>query len=77
LRDSVGGKEEILNMGWADPIHLDAFCGSLNSEDVLGEDARHARSRYAPPSTPMSLSQASEFLRKLIINWTEYLQQLP
>jgi len=64
-------------MGWADPIHLDAFCGSLNSEDVLGEDARHARSRYAPPSTPMSLSQASEFLRKLIINWTEYLQQLP
>lgn len=60
-------------MGWATDAELRAFEGSVNSPEVLGDRARHARSDRAAPAQPMSLGQARQFIKRLLDRWTEYL----
>ena len=71
IRDDVGTDEDIVNMGWASPVDLDRFKGSINSKEVLGESARHARSKYPPPRKPMSLIELRTFAEQLLNHWIE------
>lgn len=64
--------EAATSMGWATEAELDNFEGSINSPEVLGDKARHARTKLPPPADPMTLRQAKLFVKRLLNHWTEY-----
>jgi len=41
------------------------FARTANSAEVAGADSRHALSRYAPPSNPMTLEEATRFVGRV------------
>jgi hypothetical protein len=66
--DSQTWKAAMLQTGWVTCEEIESF-RSVHDPDVLGDDARHGiRSRRSPP-TPMSLSEAENFIRRLLVNW--------
>ncbi len=68
--------DAVTSMGWTTEAELDRFEGSVNSEAVLGDKARHARSKYSAPANPMTLRQAELFIKDLLNFWIEYLDSL-
>lgn len=48
------------------------FTHSMNHPKVLGEKARHAVSTTQPPSNPMRLDEARQFIRNLAERWMEH-----
>lgn len=44
----------------------DRFTRSANTAEVAGKDARHASGKYEPPGNPMSLEEATSFVRRLL-----------
>jgi hypothetical protein len=44
----------------------DRFTRSANAAEIAGKDARHASGKYEPPSRPMSLDEATSFVRSLL-----------
>jgi len=64
-----------IDMGWIAPDDLRRFCQSVNSPEVFGEKARHARSE-GMPSNPMSLSDARRFIKELLLDWADYLERI-
>ena len=39
---------------------------SSNSAEIAGNDARHAAGKFVPPPNPMTLDEATEFVRRMI-----------
>ena len=60
IRDSVK-PDEIHELGWATKTEVSSFRGSA-------QKARHARSSAAPKK-PMSLSEAKDFVNRLLLAW--------
>ena len=60
IRDSVK-PDEIHELGWATKTEVSSFTGSA-------QKARHARSSAAPKK-PMALSEAKEFVNRLLLAW--------
>ena len=60
IRDSVK-PDEIHELGWATKTEVSSFTGSA-------QKARHARSSAAPKK-PMSLSEAKDFVNRLLLAW--------
>ena len=43
------------------------FTSTANNAEAAGLDARHGSGKFAFPSNPMSLAQATNFVRELLI----------
>jgi len=61
---------------WTTEAEYERFRGSINSPEVLGKNARHARSGQAPPNDPMTLAKALAYARRLFDCWVEWLDSL-
>jgi hypothetical protein len=44
------------------------FTRTANTAEVSGPDARHASGKFDAPDDPMSLSEATEFVRQIILS---------
>ncbi len=68
IRDNIGDKKII-------PIltkhELSRFTGTAQSIEQLGDDARHASKKYQGHPQPMTLEEADELMKKLIVEWVE------
>lgn len=69
IQEDVGGKHFIVQNGWATKGRVDCFTQTAQSRDALGDDARHAGSKYPPPKKPMLLSEARALLRSMLQSW--------
>lgn len=52
--------------GFCSANERERFTRSANCSEVAGIDARHASGKYEPPPQPMILSEAEEFVRKML-----------
>ena len=70
IRDDVGDKANIIGKGWATDDQIDSF-RSVHYPSALGEKARHGiePTRRPAPRDPMSLAEAREFIRRLLVHW--------
>lgn len=53
--------------GFCSANQLERFTRSVNSDEVMGEDARHAAGKYVPPKIPMDVGEATGFVRQLLL----------
>src|SRR5262245_12013504 len=67
VQDEIGG--DIHRKGWASKRELDRFTQTANSTSAVGRDARHAKRRFTPPKRPMSLEEADELIRNVLMRW--------
>ena len=67
IQDDIGGEMKDLISG----AQLTRFYRSINHPDVFGAQARHIVSNVEPPSRPMSLGEAREFIRALATRWMD------
>jgi hypothetical protein len=44
------------------------FTRTANTAEVSGPDARHATGKFAVPNNPMSLPEATEFVRQMLLS---------
>ncbi len=69
IEADVGGMKKIEKEAWSLPDDLDRFKHSANSVRVAGDKARHGKENTQPPKNPMTLDQASAYLRYLLESW--------
>jgi hypothetical protein len=69
ISEDVGGEEAIIRNGWATERRLNRFRQTAQSKAALGDLARHAASRFKPPSRPMTIQEAGSLLRGVILSW--------
>ncbi len=65
IRDDVSGDLS----RFATKAQLTRFNHSINHQDALGLKARHATLKTDPPRDPMTLSQATAFIRDIAEKW--------
>lgn len=70
-----GGYHQLIKNGWADEPTQGRFTGTAQSREELGEDARHASEKYKPPKSPMSLSEAQDFVRSVLLAWADSMEK--
>ena len=66
IRQDVG---DMAAAGWAKRGEIRAFTQTAQSAEALGDAARHAASKFAPPDTPMTHSDAVTLLRSILQRW--------
>jgi len=66
VRDDVGDLGE---RGWVTKQDIKRFTQTAQSQDALGDAARHASKKYKPHPKPMSLMEAKSFIRNILLNW--------
>jgi hypothetical protein len=69
----VRARADIMKAGWASRAELTLFKRTANHQDAAGSDARHARSRQHPPSSPMRLQEAEALLERILSAWLDTL----
>lgn len=62
----------VASVGWVTQNQRSLFMRSVNHNEVFGVRARHASSSTPPPSSPMSIEQANEFVRSLLDKWIQF-----
>lgn len=65
IRDDLGEKLNSL----ASDKQWTRFTRSVNHQEVFGDDARHATLKAEPPTNPMSLGEAQDFIKKVSDLW--------
>jgi hypothetical protein len=55
--------------GIVDDAQQSAFTGSINRADVLGEFARHAVQKGAPPKRTLSTQECIAFVNAMVSRW--------
>jgi hypothetical protein len=73
IADALGGDAKLFDRQWCSRNELARFDRTANHQEVIGQFSRHARSKVAPPPSPMTESDARTFLLKLITLWTKEL----
>jgi hypothetical protein len=69
IRYNVGGEKKLVAaFSWVTQDRVASFTMSANDERVSGEEARHARGRSPKGAQPMSLGDAVEFVRHLLVD---------
>jgi hypothetical protein len=66
VRDDVGNLYE---RNWVTQEELKRFTQTAQSQDTLGDAARHASKKYKPHPKPMSLIEAKAFIRNILLHW--------
>ena len=69
IANALGGPTEMQRRGWATRKQLQQFKHTAQSPSSIGSEARHAVEPTAPPSTPMSHSEAKGLVRSMIEDW--------
>ena len=69
IREDVNGQQAIVRRGWATKHSLSRFTQTAQSKAALGDLARHTTNGYKPPSQPMSIKEARELVRRMILGW--------
>jgi len=71
IQSDVGGS--IVTDNWATQRELDRFTQTANSEQAIGDVARHGHNRISPPSDPMSLDEAKSLIDKILKHYNNNL----
>ena len=61
--------------GWVTRDQISTFTASANRREVSGDLARHARLKGDPPKRTMTLAEARQLIRGLVITWLDWLRQ--
>jgi hypothetical protein len=70
VRDGVGGEKALLDeKRWTDKKTKNRFTQTVNNPNVIGDEARHGVWKDQPPSKPMTIDEAQEFVGRLIRAW--------
>ncbi len=69
VRRDVGGAKNLDAKGWYLDGECRRFAQSVNNPKVLGDKARHSDRGDAPPDCPMTMEEASNFIRQLTSKW--------
>lgn len=73
IEHDMGSEEAIAKMGWADLPQQNRFTATANNYAASGDASRHANKGGKPmKASPMSLDEASEFIRNLARSWLEF-----
>ena len=70
VSEDVGGEREIAERDWASKRTIKRFKRTAQSRAAIGDEARHAKTSFTPPSNPMALSAALTFIRALLLGWS-------
>jgi hypothetical protein len=65
----LGGENELRRKGWVNSAELASLQRTANSYHAVGLDARHARLDREAPTTPMTLDDAEDVVRRVLIAW--------
>jgi hypothetical protein len=65
----IGGRANIVAMGWASRNELSRFQRTAEHPKTAGDDARHARASWDPPPNPMTLPEAEDLVRCVLNEW--------
>ena len=65
----VGGERSMIKRGWSSEVQQKRFKHSANSVTVAGDAARHGQEKHQPPSAPMSLDDATAYVKSLLHAW--------
>lgn len=68
IRDDIGDKEIIKILS---KNELSRFTGTAQSREQIGDDARHAAKKFIRHPQPMTIKEANELIKKLILEWSE------
>lgn len=68
IRDGAG---DVVKRGWATKGELSRFTQTAQSRDSIGDAARHASKKFKAHATPMSLTEATDLVKSLLLNWLE------
>lgn len=69
IKRDVGGWNGIAGKGWHSQGWVDKFKRTANSEQAIGDDARHGVPVGEPPSQPMTISEARAGVKAIIHAW--------
>jgi len=69
IQRDIGGRKKIWENGWASKKDVICFARSIQSQYVLGDQARHARFAQEPPKTPMPLYDCYTFIKHILEQW--------
>jgi hypothetical protein len=68
INDDVGGQNPLYKLVPKTKLRL--FTQAAQSRELLGDHARHAsKKKYPAPTTPMTIDEALETIKKLFENW--------
>jgi hypothetical protein len=71
VEEDLGGQHQAQQAGLVADADIRRFKHSSNSVAVGGDDARHGKGREAAPASPMSLSEATKFVKRFARAWLE------
>jgi hypothetical protein len=67
IKEAVGGESKLKTRQWVAASELKRFTQTANSVLAVGDVARHGHTKTPSPRTPMSLSDAIQLIRTLLI----------
>lgn len=68
IKDEVGPKEV---EKYVTDKELSRFTGTAQSKAQIGDEARHASSKYKGHPNPMTLEEANELVKEMMVKWAE------
>lgn len=69
VRDGNGGEKGLVASGWTTEVECERFRRTANTRSAVGDGARHAKLGVPPPSNPMTLEEAEDYVRRLLLRW--------
>jgi hypothetical protein len=69
IEEDLGGERAVQEKNWVPGEELRRFSQTANSYEAVGPLARHARSNFRAPSTPMRLPDAVALIRSVVQAW--------
>jgi hypothetical protein len=69
IRENTKGEDHMVKNGWTTKPHTGRFRHTMNSVAALGAEARHGVEPTTPPTNPMSMLEAREFIQRLLALW--------
>jgi len=69
VEQDVGGEKELELKPWAHKVELKRFTRTANNYNALGDEARHAHSKWEKPPNPMTFSEAELLIRQTVTAW--------
>ena len=67
IREDARSEDQMIENGWTTRRQISRFRHTMNSVATLGAEARHGVEQTTPPTDPMPMSQAREFIRHLLV----------
>lgn len=69
VRDGNGGEKDLIARGWTTDDACERFRRTANTRSAVGDGARHAKIGVPPPPNPMTLEEAEDYVRELLLRW--------